>query len=519
MRYAFSNCVFDTETFELRREGELVDATPQVLSILKFFLVSRSRLVAKDELVDEIWDGRAISDAAITVRMRALRQAIGDSGAQQNLLKTVRGHGYRFVGDVEIEQTSLAPDVALVQVTETPVVLGQIPSIAVLPFQLVGTSQNSDFLAQAIPDDILTALSRLHSLKIIARGSSFRFPSFEHPVDVVRDALKVDYCLSGQAEFGEKNMVLSLELVDTRSQNVVMRETHRTALAEVHNVREDVVERVALKAESEIARNEMARARLQSPDHLNVWQLYHQGMQSIQLSSKLNIVSAGQAFFSATEIEPNYARAHAGKSLFHNWMSYAVWRPDAADHLRQTEEEAITAINLDPSDPICAVMAARSSLRQGDEITMRARLANAHVLSPNTVAVYSDLARVDACTDNVAEALANLDQLEQLSPLEADHILNKGTRLLAHISAEDFAAAQPIALNLPQNRATNTNTLALAIAALSLAGDDENAARILQMARERFPGLTIEQSLATMTIKSDSMTEKLSSGLSAAGMK
>lgn len=88
------------DAFELRRAGETVPAEPQVLSLLFLFAENRNRLLTKDEIVEKIWDGRAISDAALSSRIKSARQLLGDDGKQQRFIKTVHGKGFRFVGDV-----------------------------------------------------------------------------------------------------------------------------------------------------------------------------------------------------------------------------------------------------------------------------------------------------------------------------------------------------------------------------------------------------------------------------------
>jgi DNA-binding winged helix-turn-helix (wHTH) protein len=100
MRYFFEDCALDTDRRELRRGPDVVPTAPQVLDLLEYLIRSRDRVVSKDDLVNAIWNGRIISDAALTTRLNAVRRAIGDSGAQQRLIKTFPRKGFRFVGAV-----------------------------------------------------------------------------------------------------------------------------------------------------------------------------------------------------------------------------------------------------------------------------------------------------------------------------------------------------------------------------------------------------------------------------------
>jgi TolB-like protein/DNA-binding winged helix-turn-helix (wHTH) protein len=103
MRYFFEDCALDTERRELRRGPDVVPTTPQVLDLLEYLIRSRDRVVSKDDLVNAIWNGRIVSDAALTTRLNAVRRAIGDSGEQQRLVKTFPRRGFRFVGTVHDE--------------------------------------------------------------------------------------------------------------------------------------------------------------------------------------------------------------------------------------------------------------------------------------------------------------------------------------------------------------------------------------------------------------------------------
>ena len=112
MRYLFEDYTFDTERRELHRGADAVSITPQVFDLLDYLIRNRERVVSKDELISAIWNGRIVSDAALTTRLNAARRAIGDSGEEQRLLKTLPRKGFRFVGSVHDTQVPAAASVA-----------------------------------------------------------------------------------------------------------------------------------------------------------------------------------------------------------------------------------------------------------------------------------------------------------------------------------------------------------------------------------------------------------------------
>jgi pimeloyl-ACP methyl ester carboxylesterase/DNA-binding winged helix-turn-helix (wHTH) protein len=98
--FAFEDLELDPDTVELRRGGVRVPMEPQAFEVLSYLVLHRDRVVAKEELMDEVWGGRFVSESAVTSRIKQARQAIGDNGQAQRLIRTVHGKGYRFVGEV-----------------------------------------------------------------------------------------------------------------------------------------------------------------------------------------------------------------------------------------------------------------------------------------------------------------------------------------------------------------------------------------------------------------------------------
>ena len=100
MAVAFAGMELDAARFELRRGGTPVPMEPQAFDVLVYLVQHRDRVVAKEELMDQIWGGRFVSETAVTSRIKQIRRALGDDGRVQNLIKTSHGRGYRFVAEV-----------------------------------------------------------------------------------------------------------------------------------------------------------------------------------------------------------------------------------------------------------------------------------------------------------------------------------------------------------------------------------------------------------------------------------
>ena len=101
MIFVFGDCELDLDRFELRRAGRLRPVEPQVFDLLAVLIRERRRVVLKEELLDTVWGNRFVSESALTSRVKAARQAIGDDGHSQHLIRTAHGRGYQFVARVE----------------------------------------------------------------------------------------------------------------------------------------------------------------------------------------------------------------------------------------------------------------------------------------------------------------------------------------------------------------------------------------------------------------------------------
>src|SRR5262249_46211635 len=93
LRYLFEEYAFDTDRRELHRGADVVSVAPQVFDLLDYLIRNRERVVTKDELINAVWNGRSVSDAALTTRLNVARSAIGDSGEEQRLIKTLPRKG------------------------------------------------------------------------------------------------------------------------------------------------------------------------------------------------------------------------------------------------------------------------------------------------------------------------------------------------------------------------------------------------------------------------------------------
>ena len=213
MRYFFEDYALDTDRRELHRGTSVVPTAPQVFDLLDYLIRNREHVVGKDDLVNAIWQGRIVSDMALTTRLNAARSAVGDSGEEQRLIKTLPRKGVRFVGVVHEGNRPSAPD-SRVGSSSPVLALPDKPSIAVLPFENMSGDPEQDYFADGMVEEITTALSRFKSLFVISRNSSFTFKGKAVDIKEVGRSLGVRYVLEGSVRKAAGKVRITGQLID-----------------------------------------------------------------------------------------------------------------------------------------------------------------------------------------------------------------------------------------------------------------------------------------------------------------
>jgi len=166
MTLSFGDYEIDIERRELRRAKTSVHVEPQVFDLLVYLVKNRDRVVSKDDLIASVWGGRIVSDSTLTSRINAARNAIGDTGENKKLIRTIARKGLRFVGTVRMQPNgdepayaTGPPPAAIHEQSRTALPLPDRPAIAVLPFINMSGDSEQEYFSDGISEDIITALS------------------------------------------------------------------------------------------------------------------------------------------------------------------------------------------------------------------------------------------------------------------------------------------------------------------------------------------------------------------------
>jgi TolB-like protein len=434
MIYRFEGHELDTAKHELRAEGRVRPLEPQVYALLALLIENRDRLVGVDELIEKVWDGRVVSDAAVASRVKSARQALGDDGRRQAFIRTLPRQGFRFVADVQLEHASGATAAAADRSSR--------PSIAVLPFRTVGRPGRYAGMADALPHDLIMELARLRWLLVTARGSSFRLRGADvDPVEAGR-LLDVRYCMEGSVEIANRKLAVAVELVDTRDAGVVWADRFTGAVDDVHAFRAEIVARMLAALEIRIPLHEAGLARLAVSDNLDAWSSYHLGLQHMYRFNRQDNATASELFRRALALDPGFARAQAGLSFVHFQTAFLRHTDDLATEIDLARRFAERGLDLDPLDPFVNFAMGRSFWLAGDLETSLGWLERATTISPN----YAQGIYARAWTETLAgqgrDGREHVDLAMRLSPLDPLYYAMLATRAFTHmIDGEDGEAA------------------------------------------------------------------------------
>ena len=511
MIYRFGDFELDLARVELREGGQPCPVEPQVFALLALLVENRERLVSRDEIIEKIWDGRVVSDAAVASRVKSARQALGDSGREQRFIRTVHRQGLRFVADVR----TTAP----VTVVATPAGQSSRPSIAVLPFQLIGDAGPYTAIADALPHELIAELSRLRWLFVTARGSSFRLRELHADIGEIGGLLGVRYCLTGTVEVSGTRLAVTVELADTRDTCVLWADRFDVSIDDVHRIRGEIRERVLSALEVQIPLHEAQLARLVVTENLDAWSAYHLGLQHMYRFNRGDNAAAAALFRQAVARDPGFARAHAGLSFVHFQTAFLRHTDDIAGEVALARRSAERGLELDPLDPFVNFTMGRTFWLEGDLERSLGWLERSTSISPNYAQGIYARGWTEALAGRELEGRAHVDLAMRLSPIDPLYYAMLGTRAFTHVAAGEDAEAAEWAERAARSPGAHVLIAMIASAAHLLAGGTERATYWAANVRERNPALGREDFFGAFPIKPPTMRSRLGDALARLGFQ
>jgi TolB-like protein len=448
LRLLFADCAIDTDRRELTRAGRSVHVEPQVFDLLLHLIANRDRVIGKDELIAAVWCKRAISDSTLGNRINAARHAIGDSGARQLLIRTVARRGFRFIQDVqEASSETLAP--TLVESNYIPPASAfaeerrpERLSIAVLAFENMGDDVEQEFFADGIAEEIVTALSRLHWLLVVARNSSFAYKGKSVDVRQIGRELGVRYVLEGSVRKAGNRMRLTAQLIEATTGHQVWAERYERALEDIFAIQDEITRSIIGAISPGIVASEIRHARSKNAPQLGQWARVMRAHWHVRRFTREDCLQAIRLLEEASRHDPHDAMVLA--DLAYNWHmgGFFGWieeqLPVALERMGEAARRAVARDDRDATAQTSLALYELFSNRHDDAIR---RLKRAIALDPNSSFARGNLGVAYSFGGQPDDSIVALEETKRLSPRDYLMVIWHTAGAWSHLHAERFAEA------------------------------------------------------------------------------
>lgn len=516
MRISFENCLMDDERRELTVRGQAVPIGPQVFDLLLHLVLNRSRVVSRDELLQVVWAGRIVSDSTIASHINAVRRAIEDSGTEQRLLRTVARKGFRFVGDVDVTDAVLIG----VEVPVPPRTLVDKPTIAVLPFQNLSGDPGEDYFADGVVEDVITALSRVRWLFVIARNTSFAYKNRLVDPRTVGSELGVRYVLEGSVRRAANTVRITGQLIDASTGTHLWAERFEGTLEDIFELQSRIAESVVGAISPQLERAEIERARRKPTQSQDAYDFYLRGMANLHAGGREAIDEAQRLFQRAIDLDTEYASAYGAAAWCHMWRKVNGWMVDPPAEIAEGVRLARLAVVWGRDDAVALTRGGHALGHLAHDLDGGiALLDRALLLNPNFAPAWFLGGFLRIFHGESGDAMKFLSHAVQLSPLDPEMFRMQAGIALANFFAGNYddaaCGAERALVNLP----TLLVGAVIAAASHALAGRDEEAGHFIARVRVLDPHLRQATLPQWLPIHRPQDLARLAEGLRVAGLE
>jgi TolB-like protein len=426
LHFSFDDLEIDVTRYELRRGGKLVSIEPQVFDLLVYLVRNRDRVVSKNELIDGVWMGRTVSDAALSSRVSAARHAIGDNGTDQFVIRTHYKRGFRFVGRVDDNSarpksfaTTLVPQPAEPgeSITAPAIVLPDRASIAVLPFRNMSGDPEQQLLADGLTEDIITGLSRQRWFSVTARNSSFAVKDEAIDIYSVASELGARYVLEGSVRKADRLRVTA-QLTDATKRIHLWADRHDSAFTRIFDQQDKITNWIIGSVSSQIIMAEAVRLRRKPAENRDASDLVMQALPHIWRMSADEQRRAQLLLQQAVALDSECAHAHA----LLGWTYVNLFNLDSHAPIGELTDKALDAaakaLSLDDQDPWGHLVFGLGHARRRRSEAAVKHLSRSLDLDPNFALGHAALGYAFACGGQPERGLQCLENAWRISPVD-----------------------------------------------------------------------------------------------------
>jgi len=517
--YLFEDYALDTDQRELRRGDSVVAIQPQVFDLLEYLIGQRHRVVSKDDLIAGVWGGRIVSESALTTRINHARVAVGDSGEEQRLIRTLPRKGIRFVGVVHGADPAKIPKTVSAVAPKTESAQPDRPSIIVLPFTNMSGDSEQDYFADGITEDIITALSKWRSFYVIARNSAFIYKGRNVDVKQIGRELNVRYVLEGSVRKSANRVRISAQLIDASTGMHLWADRFESALDDIFDLQDQVTASVVCAIAPKLEQAETDRATRKPTESLDAYDYFLRGMASFHQWTREEVKEALRLFYRAIELDPDFAAAHGAAAQCYANRKANGYMTDRAQEIAEAGRLARRAVALGRDDAF-ALSSGGNALAYvvGDVEGGAGRIDRALALNPNLAAAWYYSAWVRMFLGEPDVAVEHLARAMRLSPLDPRVGLMQTAMAFAHFFAGRHDEASSWADRAVRDAPDFVAATYISAASHALAGRLEVAQRAMARARQFDPARHISDLKDEIPLRRPQDYARLAEGLWKAGL-
>jgi TolB-like protein/Tfp pilus assembly protein PilF len=528
MTFSFGDYDIDVERRELRRAKTPVHVEPQVFDLLVYLVKNRDRVVSKDDLIASVWGGRIVSDSTLTSRINAVRNAVGDTGEDKKLIRTIARKGFRFVGAVHMRPSGQAsgdepahfaipPPNETQEQSRVALPLPDRPAIAVLPFINMSGDSEQEYFSDGISEDIITALSKLRWFFVIARNSSFIYKGKAVHMKQVAEELGVGYVVEGSVRKAGNSVRITVQLNDVATGSHIWAERYDRSIADVFAVQDEITEAIVAAIEPQVYAAESFRAKRKSPDSMDAWDLVMRALSHYWRVTRQDNVVAQALLEKATAIDPSYGQALGVLATSQTFSAHMGWE-DMATVTPVAERAALAAILADSEDPWAhhALGCVYLFTRRFDDSLAEFELALR--LNPNFSLAQGYYGLALSYCGRWEEANVAAHRALRLSPRDPFSAVYYGIAAYAYFVGRNYDQAIRLSREGLRQRSDFVGAHRVLTSAAGMAGKTEIASVALQELRRAQPNISLAWIGGQMPIKLEADREHYLEGFRRAGL-
>jgi TolB-like protein/tetratricopeptide (TPR) repeat protein len=471
----FENFDIDTERRELKGPAGVIHVEPQVFDLLFYFAQNANRVISKDELIEKIWKGRVISDAALNSRINSTRRAVGDTGKRQALIRTVQRRGFLFAAQVTARASvhlSSAADSNLSAPPQLP--LPDNPSIAVLPFQNLSGDPQQEYFADGVVEDIITGLSRIKWLFVIARNSSFAYKGQTADVRRIGRELGVRYVLEGSIRKAGEHVRISTQLVEAETAIHLWADHFDRKIEDIFAVQDEITLGVVGAIEPSLRDAEIRRVKRKRPDNLDAYDLVLQAMPLVYAVIPEEAAKALPLLERAIALEIDYGVAHGLLAWCHVILFLRAGYKNESRLAAIRHARAAVAHGRDDATAL-SLGALVIGTVEHDRVVAVGAFERALILSPSSAFALSMGSIVQAHAGKAERAIEWAERAVRLSPIDMLTFTSYNALAMSNFQLGHYQEAANAARRAVQSNPKNSSTHRFLAAALAKLGELEAA--------------------------------------------